>query len=418
MSPGKTLMHPATHPIRVLLIEDSPDYASLVLRWLAADEDHREFTLMWTDSLSAGLTRLAQGGIDLILMDLGLPDSDGLDTFVTLRAHERELPIIVLSGTDGESMALRTIQLGAQDYLVKSTCTPEHLIRTLRHALVRHELLSSLTTLPSAKARIVGVLGSAGGAGATTVACVLAAELRHHTDLATLLIDLDSSPGLVAFTMGIEPEFSIEDAADRADSLDSSTWERLITRRPGNLDILAAPRAIREGVAAVASIREVLRYAAAHYRWIVLDLGRLNQQSAQLINCADDVILVSGETLPALHQCKQAIESLHTLGIDGKRVRLILNQKREGDLLSQKDIENMFGIRIEAILPPAHEDLWNANLKKRLPSVTGDFRLALTEVSRKMGGLPQEMPKESLLSLTALRNRFQPKKKTKDALAS
>ena len=412
-------MHPATHPIRVLLIEDSPDYASLVLRWLAAYEDQREFTLLWTDSLSAGLARLAQGGIDLILMDLGLPDSDGLDTFVTLRSHEREVPIIVLSGTDGEAMALRTIQLGAQDYLVKSTCTPEHLIRTLRHALVRHELLSSLTSLPSAKARIVGVMGSAGGVGATIVACVLAAELRHHTDLATLLIDLDSSPGLVAFTMGVEPEFSIEDAADRADSLDSSTWERLITRRPGNLDILAAPRTIREGVAAMASVREVLRFAAAHYRWIVLDLGRLNQQSAQLIHCADDVILVSGETLPALHQCKQAIESLHTLGIDAKRVRLILNQKREGDLLSQKDIENMFGIRIEAILPPAHEDLWNANLKKRLPNVTGDFRLALTEVSRKMGGLPQEMPKESLLSLTGLRNRFQPNKKpTKDALAS
>ena len=128
---------------------------------------------------------------------------------------------------------------------------------------------------------------------------------------------------------------------------------------------------------------------------------------------------MSGETLPALHQCKQAIESLHTLGIDAKRVRLILNQKREGDLLSQKDIENMFGIRIEAILPPAHEELWNATLKKRLPNVTGDFRLALTEVSRKMGGLPQEMPKESLLSLTGLRNRFQPNKKpTKDALAS
>ena len=63
--------------------------------------------------------------------------------------------------------------------------------------------------------------------------------------------------------------------------------------------------------------------------------------------------------------------------------------------------------------------MWNANLKKRLPSVTGDFRLALTEVSRKMGGLPQEMPKESLLSLTALRNRFQPKKKpAHGALAS
>ena len=62
--------------VTVLLIEDSPEYAELIRAWLG-DEEDAEFVLSWTDSLLEGMNTLAQGGIDVVLLDLGLPDSRG-----------------------------------------------------------------------------------------------------------------------------------------------------------------------------------------------------------------------------------------------------------------------------------------------------------------------------------------------------
>ena len=407
--------------LNVLLVEDSPDYASLVLRWLPTEPNPPEFAVAWTDSLAAGLARLDGGGIDLILLDLGLPDSGGLETFLALRAKAPDVPIIVLSSADSQALAIQTIQQGAQDYLVKSSCTQELLVRTLRHALVRHRSVTSRArTLESSnRARIIGVLGSSGGAGTTIVACVLAAELQHQSNQATLLMDLDANPGLVAFTMGADSQHSILDVLESADRLDQSLWEGLVTGRPDNLDILAAPETIANDDQHTENLLKAVKFASHWYRWIVMDLGRLNRTSKNLLGCAHDLILVSTQSIPALHQCKHAIETFHDLVIDRERVRLILNQKEDVDHLSHKEIENMFGVPIAAILPPAHDDLYNAYLNKRLPNVTGSFRLALSGAARKIAGLPEEAPKHSLLSLSSMRKKFQQMTKgSEDRLAS
>ena len=101
--------------LNVLLIEDDPDYAGLVQQWLAATADEGAFVLNWTDSLAAGLERLAQGGVDVVLLDLSLPDSTGVDTFIATRAHAPGIPVIILSAGDSESLALQMIQEGAED---------------------------------------------------------------------------------------------------------------------------------------------------------------------------------------------------------------------------------------------------------------------------------------------------------------
>src|SRR5450756_1585784 len=102
-------------PLTVLLIEDSPAYAELVQQWLSS-KDSAAFVLNWTDSLQAGLNRLARGGIDVILLDLGLPDSGGRKTFVAAQSHAAGVPIVVLSANEDESLALEAIRDGAQDY--------------------------------------------------------------------------------------------------------------------------------------------------------------------------------------------------------------------------------------------------------------------------------------------------------------
>ncbi len=121
--------------IRILLIEDNLDYAQLIKRILtkkspdAMDVEHH-------DTFAGGFDRAQKGEIDLILLDLDLPDSGNIDTLQAIK-EATEVPIIVLTGTDDENLALRAVQMGAQDYLMKGQVDARLLVRSIRYAIER-----------------------------------------------------------------------------------------------------------------------------------------------------------------------------------------------------------------------------------------------------------------------------------------
>ena len=106
------------NPMTVLLIEDNPGDARLIQAQLAS-VNGRSFNLEWHSRLSAGLERLAQGGLAAVVLDLHLPDSDGLETLRRVMAQAPGVPILVLTGLDDEAMASAAVHAGAQDYLIK-----------------------------------------------------------------------------------------------------------------------------------------------------------------------------------------------------------------------------------------------------------------------------------------------------------
>jgi diguanylate cyclase (GGDEF)-like protein len=140
-------MNPVTpRPIRVLLLEKDPEELDALRSALAtARGGHVE--LEWGSALTAGLERLSQGGIDAVLLDLSLDDSEGIVTFERTYAFAPDVPIVVLTGLDDENVAIATVQGGAQDYLVKSEVTHAMVVKSIRHAIERHRLLSALRSL-------------------------------------------------------------------------------------------------------------------------------------------------------------------------------------------------------------------------------------------------------------------------------
>ncbi|UBF30491.1 response regulator (plasmid) [Kovacikia minuta CCNUW1] len=124
-------------PIHVLLIEDNPGDRRL-LQELLRDVASVSIRLEYVDCLSKGLQRLGETHFDLILLDLFLPDSRGFETFTQLHQQEREVPIVVTTGLDDETLALKAVQEGAQDYLVKGQITGELLVRSIRYAIERN----------------------------------------------------------------------------------------------------------------------------------------------------------------------------------------------------------------------------------------------------------------------------------------
>jgi len=130
--------------IRVFLIEDNPGDARLI-RGLLAEAGNSLFDLGHADCLSIGLKRLAEGGIDVLLLDLSLPDSQGLDSLSKVLAKAPKVPIVVMSGLEDESVAIKTVQEGAQDYLIKGSVDARLLARSLRYAIERQHLREALS---------------------------------------------------------------------------------------------------------------------------------------------------------------------------------------------------------------------------------------------------------------------------------
>lgn len=122
--------------IKVLLIEDNPGDARLIKEMLAENKNIT-FELEWKDDLSKGIQHLTQGNFDLILLDLNLPDSQGFDTFTTARAKALHIPIIISTGLTDETLAVKAVRNGAQDYVVKGQITGEQLVQRIQYAIAR-----------------------------------------------------------------------------------------------------------------------------------------------------------------------------------------------------------------------------------------------------------------------------------------
>lgn len=132
-------------PVRALLVEDDAGHALLVKEMVRLDP---RIELGHVDRLQRALESLVAGtpggDFDVVLLDLGLPDSQGMDTIRAVLRPFPRLPIVVLSGHDDDRAALEAIQAGAQDYLVKMRTDSELLLRTLLHAIERKRLLEEL----------------------------------------------------------------------------------------------------------------------------------------------------------------------------------------------------------------------------------------------------------------------------------
>jgi diguanylate cyclase (GGDEF)-like protein len=124
----------------ILLVEDNPGDARLIRDMLTDAEGSVGFPVDHCESLKACLAAVERKTYALILLDLGLPDSQGLDTFRRVLERAKEAPIVVLSGLDDESIAMAAVQEGAEDYVAKCDLTPRSIGRSIRYSIERHEL--------------------------------------------------------------------------------------------------------------------------------------------------------------------------------------------------------------------------------------------------------------------------------------
>lgn len=146
-------------PLQILLIEDHAGYPDL-LRDILSEENHPSYEIENTSALKSGLDRLGKNPYDAVLLDLSLPDSQGLNTFTAVHAKAPFTPIVILTGHDDQKLALEAIRLGAQDYLVKGRVDGKILASVIRFAIERKRSEALLRKYNTQKEQILSSITS------------------------------------------------------------------------------------------------------------------------------------------------------------------------------------------------------------------------------------------------------------------
>ncbi len=173
--------------IRVLHVEDNPGDARLMREHLL-EAGGSTFDLTVVPRVDQALASLESRAFDAVLLDLSLPDAHGLDTVRQLCAAAPDVPVVVLTGLDDETLAIRAVQVGAQDYLIKSGLDPHRCVRAIRYGIERHRSRRELWNL-SLMDEMTGLYNRRGFLALAEQHFRVAN--REHCDLVLIFCDLD-----------------------------------------------------------------------------------------------------------------------------------------------------------------------------------------------------------------------------------
>ncbi|MGI6240943.1 MAG: diguanylate cyclase [Candidatus Omnitrophota bacterium] len=130
----------------ILLVEDDLDFAN-ILKIRLSKERNPSLAITISPSLERALDSLRINHYDLILLDLMLPDSSGIETFSKIKAEARHKPVVIITGLDNDQVAIDAVRRGAEDYLVKSDISSRFLTRIIHHAIDRHRIKEKLASV-------------------------------------------------------------------------------------------------------------------------------------------------------------------------------------------------------------------------------------------------------------------------------
>jgi signal transduction histidine kinase len=277
-------------PIRVLLIEDNPADARLI-EFMLSEARGLRFLLAWAANLTAGLAHLHAHPIDVVLLDLGLPESTGLDTLqrlLTSTPRSRHVPtLVVLSGLTDEEIAVQALQAGAQDYLVKGQVDSALLVRAIRYAIGRTQAEEALR-----KAHVEAQAAKERAEDANRAKSSFLANMSH--DLRTPL------NGILGFAQILQ-------------------WDRTLSERQ-QMGVSAIRESGEHLLTLINDILDVAKIEAGK-----LEICPNDFQVGKFLQVIEDIIRVKAEQKQAVQfVCDVASDVPETIRADERRLRQVL----------------------------------------------------------------------------------------------
>lgn len=331
--------------------------------------------------------RIRQLKPDVVLLDL----ATNLDTAVALiqflAAMQPPVHSVGLHSSKDSQAVLRSLRAGAIEFL----CAPFD-PGTQGEAYRRLQRVAAPE--PSSQLAVAGHViafaSSKPGSGASTLAAQTAFSLQRLTGKRVLLADCDLAGGTIAFYLKLTHAYSIADALQHADRLETALWRSLTVACQG-VDILPAPAIPCGDPVDPARLRALSDHARNLYDWVVLDLPTVFHPTSLLtVTDCDLVFLISTTDLASLHMMRKAIQMVNQLGFPKERFQILVNRGVRGEDISVADMEKLFGCGVHARLPSDYFSLHRVITLGQPLGGEGELGKAIDNVARKLAAaLPQ-----------------------------
>lgn len=388
--------------IKVLVVDDIAETRENIRKLLQFESD---FEIV-------GAARNGQEGIDLakelqpdvILMDINMPDIDGITATEIIREQVPHSQIVILTVQTDPSYMRRAMLAGARDFLTKPPSVDE-MIGAIRRAgeLAHEEREKSKTTFTmkpgngsapvsmNRDGKVISVFSPKGGVGKTMVAVNLAVSLQRE-ETPVVLVDGNMEFGDVMVFVNQQAKNSIVDLAPRAEELDPEVIEEVtILHSPSGIKILAGPTRpeYAENVNGE-QFSKVLQYLCNFYSYVLVDCSSsLTDVTLAAIDISDLIILVTTQEIPAIKDSRMFLDLLKPLNISRDRLLFVMNKHDKRIGIKPEKISENFKQEIKVIIP-FEEKVVLPSINRGVPFMMGEKAksinrsfVSLTEAVRK-----------------------------------
>ena len=287
---------------------------------------------------------------DIVFLDLSR-DPEAYFTFgAQLRRIRPSIKLVAVSAVvpPGHQLMLEAMRSGVQDFLPKPA-SPE----ALNEMLARFALDSAEAKDRPSLDKLIVVMGSKGGVGATTVGVNLGVQLATFARKHVALLDFARPLGNVHLLLDLHPRFTVRDAVDNLDRLDSHFFAGLMTQHKTKLEILGGALQPEEWqTIPVPPLERVVNVAQNLFDMVLLDMGsQFSSEWSPILRMARMILIVAEANVPALWTLERRLVALKGFGIEPDRARIIINRWHKGDDEVLRSIQKDMNRPVFACLP-------------------------------------------------------------------
>lgn len=298
--------------------------------------------------------------VDVVVLGPGIKSGEAFRFADSLQRSSPEVSVVLISHESSPELFHAALRAGVRD-VVGTKAGAQVLAESVARALDLSKGLrgrnGQLDEKRDASAKVVTVFSGKGGCGKSFVSSNLAIVLARATGKEVALVDLDLSSGDLAIMLQLTPEWTIHDAAEHIDGLDSDELLGYMTPHISGTRLLAAPfePALAEKISgnAVKTVIEVLRNS---FSYVIIDgPASFNEHLLSALDETDECILLASMDVPSIKSVKVSLATLAQLGIPRERLRLVLNRADSRVGLHLSEVEKSLGTRIDVALPSSRD---------------------------------------------------------------
>jgi pilus assembly protein CpaE len=342
--------------ISLLIVDDVADTRSNLAKLLQFEKDMQ--VIGSVGSGKEGITRARELRPDVILMDINLPDIDGISATEIIT---RELPgtgVVMLSIQGDTDYLRRAMQAGARQFLVKPFSGDE-LMAVIRQvdaleAGRRNQPATPTQVLPLPAGRSDGcktlaVFSPKGGVGCSTIAVNLAVTLKQSTGKRVALVDGSLRFGDVALMLNLHDGKTIADLVPLIDQLDEDLLRGIMTTHSSGVQVLAAPpRPEMAELITPDATRRILTMLKSCFEYVIVDTwGSFEETVLAILDTADQILLVITMEMPCIKDARLFLEVAEALKYPKEKVQLVVNRFDAGQTISIQDVERSVRHRVD-----------------------------------------------------------------------